>query len=141
MSQPALTPREFCYVSITGPGPFEQVSACLGFQPSEAWNAGDHNPRTGQPRKFMAWKLKSGLDDSHPISEHMASLLRMLGVRAAEIRALWVEYDLVLQCVGYYPPSTGSGMHFDREIVRQAAQLGLAIDCDHYFVDDHEHDD
>jgi hypothetical protein len=86
----------------------------------------------------MAWKLKSGLDDSRPMSEHIASLLLALSPRATEIRALWVDYNLTLQCVGYYPQ--GSGMHFDREVVRQAAQLGLAIDCDHYFVDDHDHD-
>jgi hypothetical protein len=31
-------------------------------------------------------------------------------------------------------------MHFNREQVRQAAQLGLAFDLDFYFTDDHGHD-
>ncbi|HEX5050914.1 MAG TPA: DUF4279 domain-containing protein [Planctomycetota bacterium] len=115
------------------------MTARLGLVPTDAWNVGDIDPRTGQPRKFMSWQLKSGLDDTRPLDEHIKSLLLIVGVQTSEMRQLWVDHDLWLQCVGYYPPSSGAGMHFDREVVRQAAQLGLAIDCDHYFVDDHDH--
>jgi hypothetical protein len=31
-------------------------------------------------------------------------------------------------------------MHFDREQIRHAAQLGLAFDLEFYYVDDYEHD-
>jgi hypothetical protein len=55
------------------------------------------------------------------------------------LRQLWLDYHLTLQCVGYFP-SSGHGMHFDREQLRQAAQLGLAFDLDFYYVDDYEHD-
>ena len=137
---PSLTRREFAYVSITGPGTHETVTERLGLRPTEAWNVGDINPRTGQPRKFMCWQLRSGLDDTRSLDEHIKSVLLFIGLKAAEMRQLWVDYDLVLQCVGYYPSSSGSGMHFDREVVRRAAQLVLEIDCDHYFVDDHDHD-
>src|SRR5687767_1678855 len=107
MSKPALTSREFCYVFIPGPGSHEAVSERLGIAPSEAWNIGDISPRTGRPRKRMTWKLESGLDDSRPMSEHMASLLLALRPRTEEVRALWVDYELILQCVGYYPPTVG----------------------------------
>ena len=137
---PSLTPREFAYLSVTGPGAHETITEQLGLEPTEAWNVGDINPRTGPARKFMSWRLKSGLDDTRSVDEHIKSLLLAIGHKTAEIRRLWVDYDLQLQCVGFYPPSSGSGMHFDREVVRQAAQLGLAIDCDHYFVADHDHD-
>ncbi len=135
---PPLTSRELAYVIITGSGTHEAITQRLGLNPSEAWNAGDINPRTGQPRKRTCWRLESGHDDTRPLDEHIRSLLSMVGTKAAEMRHLWVDHDLYLQCVGYYPRSSGSGMHFDREVVRQAAQLGLAIDCDHYFVDDHD---
>lgn len=140
MSKPTLTPREFAYLSITGPGTHEAITERLRTQPSEAWNAGDANPRTGQPRKSMCWRLRSGSDDTRSLAEHVQSLLVGMSMRVAELRELWADYDLTLQCVGYYPPSSGSGIHFDREVIRQAGQLGLAIDCDHYFVDDHGHD-
>ena len=130
-----LTAREYAYVHITGPGTHEQVTEILGMRPSDSWNVGDTNVRNGRPYRSMSWELKSGLDDTHPLDQHIKELLVVLGTRAHRIRELWVEYDLTLQCVGYYLP-TCHGMHFDREQVRQAAQLGLCLDLDFYYLDD-----
>lgn len=107
----------------------------LGFQPAEAWNAGEINPRTGRSRPSMLWKMQSGLDDKQPLEQHIASLLLYLKPKAEALRELWVDYDLTLQCVGYYPPS-GHGAHFDREQIRQLAQLGIALDLDFYYQED-----
>src|SRR5689334_5756370 len=101
MSMPSLTRREFAYLSISGPGTHETVTERLGLKPTEAWNIGDINPRTGEPRRFMRWQLKSGLDDTRSLDEHITSLLHFLGHKASEMRQLWVDYDLVLECVGY----------------------------------------
>ena len=140
MSAPQLTGREYAYIKISGPGRHETITERLGVKPTEAWNVGDTNDKNGLPRKIMAWRFRSGLDDTHPLEQHIESLLLWFGTKAEAARGLWVDYDLTLQCVGYYPASRGSGMHFNREIIRQAAQLGLAIDCDHYFVEDHGHE-
>ncbi len=59
--------------------------------------------------------------------------------KAEALRKLWVEFDLTLQCVGHFPPS-GHGMHFSREQILQAAQLGLASDLDLYNQDDYGHE-
>ena len=122
MSSPPLTTREYAYFHITGPGTHQQVTERLGLEPSEAWNIGDEGPR-GQARRFMSWRLSSGLDDKEPLERHIQSLLLLLGRKAEALRTLWIEYDLTLQCVGYFPAS-GHGVHFDREQLRQAAQLG-----------------
>lgn len=140
MATSQLTGREYAYVSITGPGTHEAVTERIGLKPSEAWNVGDVNPKNGRPRNFMRWELRSGLDDTHRLKEHIAILLTYLGAKSAEVRALWLEFDITLQCVGHFPPSRGPGLHFDRETIRQAANLGVAIDCDLYFVEDHGHD-
>jgi hypothetical protein len=87
----------------------------------------------------MFWQLKSGLDDTVALEQHVESLLLTLGTRAQALRDLWVDYDLTIQCVGYYPGS-GHGAHLDREVVRRAAQLGLAFDLDFYYVGDPEAD-
>ncbi len=87
----------------------------------------------------MAWCLNSGLDDKQPLDEHIKQLFLALRPRAEALHQLWVEYDLTLQCVGYFPPS-GHGMYFDREQIRQAAQLGLAFGLDFYYVDNFGHD-
>jgi hypothetical protein len=120
MTSPPLTAREYAYFHVSGSGTHEQVSTMLGLEPSEAWNIGDINPRNDQPRRFMSWRLSSGLDDTKPLKQHIKNLFLYLASKADAIRALWVDYDLTLVCVGYYPPS-GHGMHFDREQIRQAA--------------------
>lgn len=139
MTSPPLTCREYAYFHITGPGSHESITKALGLRPTEAWNVGDVNPRNGKPRSFMSWRLSSGLDNTEPLDQHIKSLFMSLCLKADELRTLWVDYDLSLQCVGYFPCS-GHGAHFDREQVRQAAQLGLSIDLDFFYVDDHEHD-
>lgn len=133
-----LTTREYAYFHISGPGTHEKVTEILGIKPSEAWNVGDANPQSGKPCKFMSWRLSSGLDDTQPLDLHLQSLFLHLHRKVESLRLLWLEYELTLQCVGYFPPS-GHGMHFNREQIRQAAQLGMAFDLDFYYVDDHEH--
>ncbi len=134
-----LTRREYAYVSISGPGTHEAVTAALQLRPSEAWNAGDKNPRNGKPRRGMVWRLSSDLDDTHALREHVDALLVVIGTRESELRKLWVDYELTLQCVGYYPSWT-HGVHFDRDVVRHAAGLGFAIDLDCYFVEERDDD-
>jgi hypothetical protein len=139
MTSPPLTNREYAYFHVSGPGTHEKVTEIIGIKPSEAWNVGDTNPQNGRPRKFMSWRLSSGLDDTQPLDQHIQNLFLYLHPKAQSLRQLWLEYDLTLQCVGYFPPS-GHGMHFNREQIRQAAQLGLAFDFDFYYVDDYGHD-
>lgn len=139
MASPPITDRQYAYVHISGPGTHEDVTARLQLKPSEAWNAGDVDTRNGRPRRSMSWRLRSGLDDTHPLDGHLECLLTGLGTRAEELRSLWVDFDLTLQCVGYFAPS-GHGVHFTREHIRKAAQLGLAFDLDFYFIDDHGHE-
>lgn len=135
MSAPPLTNREYAYFSISGPGRHEDVTALVGFTPSDAWNIGDINPRDGKPRRFMCWRLNSGLDDTSPLQLHIDNLLLYLGVKSGALRELWVDYDLTIHCTGHYPPS-GHGLHLNREVVRQAARLGICFDCDFYYIDE-----
>ena len=54
------------------------------------------------------------------------------------IKQLSDEYELTIQCVGYYPGSN-HGAHFNRESLKVLGKLGIALDLDFYFVDDHGH--
>ena len=139
MTSPPLTNREYAYLKITGPGSHEHVTEILGLKPSEAWNVGDESPRNGKLRSFMSWRLSSDLDDTKPLDMHIEHLLLYLQTKADAIRNLWIEYDLTIQCVGYFPAS-GHGVHFNREQIRQAAQLGFSFDLEFYYVDDCEHE-
>ena len=138
MTSPPLTNREYAYFHVSGPATHEQVTDILGIKPTEAWNVGDINPQSGRPCKFMTWRLSSALDDTQPLNMHIQNLFLYLHPKVDALRLLWVDYDLTLQCVGYFPPS-GHGLNFDRDQIRQAAQLGLAFDLDFYYVDDYGH--
>ena len=140
MPAPQLTARRYAYICISGPGKHETITERLGLMPTYACNVGDINEKNGRPHKFMRWEFRSGLDDTHPLEQHIQQLLLWFNVKAEAVRGLWVEYDLTLQCVGHFPLSHGPGVHFNREVIRQAGQLGLAIDCDFYFTEDHGHD-
>jgi len=132
MPSPPLTRREYAYFSATGDGSPDIITRVLG-EPSQSWAVGDPGP--GGPRKFMRWKLESGLDDTEPLEKHIESLLAILEPKSSALQHLMPSYHLTLQCVGYYPAS-GHGAHFDRDAVRRVASLGLAIDLDFYYVDD-----
>ena len=139
MTSPPLTIREYAYFSVTGSGKHELVTKRLGIEPSEAWNKGDKHPQSGRVGRFMRWVRSSGIDDKAPIQQHIENLLLFLFLKEEEIRELATDYELVIHCVGYFPPS-GHGTHLSRDVVRKAARLSICFDLDYYYVDDHGHD-
>ncbi len=139
MASPPLTNREYAYFRITGKGSHSKITKVLGLEPTNKWSEGDINPRNKFPRKFMNWNLESGLDDTHPIEEHIKKLFSVLEPLETLLLELGKEYELYIQCVGYFPAS-GHGIHIDREMIKKACMLGLAFDLDFYYVSDYGHD-
>lgn len=139
MTSPPLTTREYAYLHITGPGTHEEVTSIVGINPTEAWNVADINPRNGKPRTFMSWRLSSGVDDTVALDLHLEVLFQRIRTKSDAFRKLWADFDLTLQCVGYFP-ATGHGANFNREQIRQAGHFGLSLDLDFYYVHDYEHD-
>lgn len=139
MTSPPLTNREYAYFRVTGKGNHEPFSKTIGIEATNQWSEGDINPRTNQPRKFMNWNLESGLDDTHKIEEHIPALFSILEPLKDKLAKLGDEYDFCIQCVGYFP-SSAHGLHLDEATIRKAADLGLCVDYDFYYVDDNGHD-
>ena len=139
MSSPPLTNREYAYFKVVGLGNQEVITERLGWEPSNAWSVGDKKPRGGV-QQWMFWTLNSGHDDTKPLDTHIESLLLTLEMKAETIRQLSMDYELTIQCVGYYPAS-GHGANLNREVIRRAAQLGLAFDLDFYYIDNHDEDE
>ena len=139
MSSPPLTNREYAYFKVVGLGKHEVVTEKLGWEPTKAWSVGDKKPRGGV-QQWMLWELESGHDDTQPLDRHVESLLLTLEMKAETIRQLSMDYELTIQCVGYYPAS-GHGINLSREVIRRASQLSLAFDFDFYYVSDNNHDE
>lgn len=138
MTYDQLTNREFAYFAVRGSGRHELITELVGLEPTEAYSDDDINPKSGKPFGRMLWRLNSGLDDKETFERHIAYLLLWLNRVPGAIKRLSNDYQLILQCVGYFPGS-GHGAHLDRETIRILGQLGIAIDLDFYFVDDHGH--
>jgi hypothetical protein len=138
MTYEQLTNREFAYFCVHGTGRHEAVTELIGVKPHEAYSADDINPRTNKPFGAMTWRLNSGCNDREPLAQHVESLLLWLNRRPDAIKRLSEDHDLCLVCVGYYP-GPGHGAHFSRDTIRVLGRLGIEIDMDFYFVDDHGH--
>ncbi|MGH8613724.1 MAG: DUF4279 domain-containing protein [Gammaproteobacteria bacterium] len=139
MASPPLTDREYAYLRIAGKGDHKVITDTLGIEPTNAWNEGDINPRNNKPRKFTSWQLESGLDDTHPIKDHLETLFAKLEPLQQKLHSLSESYEIYVECVGYFPPS-GHGIHLDKEVIRKAASIGAAFDLDFYYISDNGHD-
>jgi hypothetical protein len=138
MTLEQLTNREYAYLNVRGVGRHETVTELVGRAPSEAHSEDEINPATGKAYGAMSWRLNSGLDDKQPLSRHVDEVLLWLTRFPGNARRLAEDYELTLHCVGWYPGS-GHGAHLTREHTRVLGQLGVAIDLDFYFLDDHGH--
>jgi len=139
MTSPPLTDREYAYFKIVGKGQSSVVSEKLALEPTNEVNEGDINPRTKKPNKYMVWRYESGLDDRSPLNEHIQKLLSELEPHKENLVELSENYDLYLQCVGYFHPF-GHGIHLDSKIIEKASTLKLSVDMDFYYIGDHGHD-
>lgn len=140
MSSPPLTTREYAYLAVLGDGTHQEVTEILKIEPSLAWNAGEPSVLPGRLRKSMHWKRNSGLDDKEALQKHIEEIFLILEHKHQEMKELFFRgFDPYIQCVGYYTESS-FGTHLNRDIVRRAGQLNLAIDFSLYQVSAHEHD-
>ena len=139
MASPPITARTYAYFTVTGAGSCTVIGEALGLECTNSWSEGDLNQRRGNPYTFMRWSLESGLDDTHPIDEHIEKLFSILFPLKEQLEKLSEKYELVIQCVGYFHPS-GHGVHFSKNTIQRAAQMYLCIDADFYYVSDYGHD-
>jgi hypothetical protein len=120
----------YAYFAVIGEGPHSEIGARLRLEPSRAWSAGDPRPGGGV-YPATKWFLESGLDRTRPLEEHVSALLPILESKAEAIRAMSPQYEIILQCVGYFE-NPSPGFHLDAPTIQRIAALGLAIDFDLY---------
>jgi hypothetical protein len=72
--------------------------------------------------------------------KHIEEIFFILQRKREEMKELFFRgFDPYIQCVGYYTENS-FGTHLNRDIVRLAGQLNLAIDFSLYQVSAYEHD-
>lgn len=134
-----LTIRQYAYFRVEGSGDYREVTKVIGREPSSAHSEGETNPCTGKPFRTMTWRFDSGYDDTVPLAQHIGAIIDWLGGSPEAIKRLSESYRITLQCVGYFPKHQ-LGLHLSRDHVRLLGQMGVEVDMDFYYIDDHGHE-
>ncbi|MBP1873871.1 hypothetical protein LPJGGPFB_02901 [Ensifer adhaerens] len=135
----AVADREYAYFCAVGAFDPTDITNAIGLDPSESWATGEgffargHAFRRAQSR----WKLNSGLDDTHPLNQHVRSLLDALSPYREGLLHAATMARLQIACVGYYQQSFGWELDFELQKLATALSIGFCFDM-YSFGDHHE---
>jgi hypothetical protein len=111
----------------------DTISSVLNLQPTDFHLKGDVISEVNQRfRKRSSWKFQSSLPRSEPFQDsHLENLLTVLKDRKEAIAQLNKNYEVGINCVGYYT-NVNPGFHMSADLIKSYAELGLSIDFDLY---------
>lgn len=113
----------------------DEVTAKLSINPTESWRKGDLiNARGTRRHKENGWSVYSKIEKSADLEEHINSVLEQLQAGWIPLLELCKCYAAEIACVIYYRRGSIPAIHFDRDIVAQAAKLNAEIDVDFYIL-------
>ena len=132
--------EQYAYFTVTGDFDPDSITARLHLDPTEQWIKGSRNERTHLERKFSRWSLKSRLERSASLEDHVRDVLDQTLQRAEEITRIGQEQTTYMQLVGWFH-NDYPGFGLDEGIISGLAQLNIGIDCDFYYLySDHRED-
>ena len=136
MSSSAAVDREYAYFRAVGHFAPADITGCVGVEPSESWSEGEEFTRRGHTlkRRGSSWILRSGLNDTEPLTKHVDALLRELAPRRSGLLEASSMAKLQIVCVGYYGQSFS--WELETEHVRLAGALNIGFWFDAYSYGD-----
>jgi len=113
-----------------------EITTATNLEPSKAWRKGDLiDPRRPARRhKEGGWSIASGCEDTVDIESQIKALLKRLCPARQALVSLGKRYDAEVECVMYIYGGERPAEHFDRDAVRQMAELNASIDVDLYIL-------
>jgi len=112
----------------------EKITALLGIIPTKTWRVNDLvHPKAGVRRKSNGWSLKSQLDKSAELDEHIKSIFEELQPSWQSLVEICKQYDALISCAVYGYQQIPA-IDLDKDIVRKAAELNAGIDVDVYYL-------
>lgn len=110
------------------------ITAKVGVQPTKTWFQGDLISPTAKIRyQHNGWSLKSSLQGSDELGDHVKALLEQLQMGWQPLTEICADCEAEISCV-IYTAGDRPAIHFDRVILDQLDQLNAAIDVDLYVV-------
>ncbi|HLO89414.1 MAG TPA: DUF4279 domain-containing protein, partial [Nostocaceae cyanobacterium] len=111
----------------------EEITKIVGVSPTDVWRIGDKiTNRSTLKRKKNGWRLKSNLEQTADLDAHIRNVLERLKPGWEKLRELGLQYYAEISCVIYNYEAQVPVMHFDKEIIKAAAELNAEIDIDYY---------
>jgi hypothetical protein len=115
----------------------EEMTKKLGLEPTTTWRKGDVHPKSRFEIKHNRWMLYTRLAKEKYLEDHVKDVLHQLEPCAESLIPLTAEFSAKLQLVGYFYQSY-PGFQLDREDTRRIGAYNLILDCDFYYLYDHE---
>ena len=117
--------------------PPEELSTELGLQPTDSWSKGDPC-RVAKKRTFTynGWELSSGREESADLEAHVNAILHQIAPFKENFRKVAAKYPPMLTCVIYSYDGDRPAIVFERDVVKELADLNALINIDLYIFDD-----
>ena len=111
----------------------EEISELLNLKPTRILIKGDLiSNRSEKRRKESSWQYYSSLPRTEIFQDaHIENILKAIYSKKQEILKLGSEYEVGINCVGYYS-NVNPGFHMSAELIKKCAELNLSIDFDLY---------
>jgi len=126
----------YAYFWVSGfENPHSEISDLLGLAPTKAWQRGEQREYIPK-QKESGWEFHSPLQKNEIFMDaHISALLEILEPKKIEIAKLQNEYEIGINCVGYFR-CTNPGFHLDSQLIKKCAELNLSIDFDLYCTEE-----
>ncbi len=113
----------------------DEVTTKVSINPTETWRKGDLiNLRGTRRHQENGWSVYSKIEKSADLEEHINSVLEQLHAGWIPLLELCKCYAAEIACVIYYRRGSVPAIHFDPDIIAQAAKLNAEIDVDFYVL-------
>ena len=130
-----MTKANKCYAYFHVAGSFDpaQITERVGINPTESSLEGSVIERTKMVRKCSRWGLRSRLETTATLEEHVVDVLTQLDKNKDGFKALSAELGGVMELVGYFH-AYYPGLTFESDVIARLAEYSLSMDCDLYYL-------
>jgi hypothetical protein len=130
-----MTKANKCYAYFHVAGSFDpaQITERVGINPTESSLEGSVIERTQMVRKCSRWELRSRLETTATLEEHVVDVLTQLDKNKDGFKALSAELGGVMELVGYFH-AYYPGLTFESDVIARLAEYSLSMDCDLYYL-------
>ena len=114
----------------------DEITRQLSLSPTNFWQKGDIIPdrKSVIRRKQSTWELKSALEESESVENHIDYLLKGIEANSEIFKKLTKEHLGELAVVIYTYNDFNIGINLRNETINKISELGLMIDFDIYFL-------